>query len=72
MKTLILAAVLLAGCAHTLYWSKPGVGVQETAAELSACRLAANAGGQKVFSARQLEEPCMVAKGFVLGRKPPG
>lgn len=71
MKTIPLLALVLAGCAHPLYWSKPGTGVQETAADLLACRTQGNAGGQKVFSARQMEEPCMVAKGYVMGRTPP-
>lgn len=72
MKTLSAALAFgLAGCAHPLYWSKPDTGMQQTAADLSACRVQANAGGGKVFSAKEMETPCMVAKGYALGKVPP-
>jgi hypothetical protein len=64
-------AALISGCSSTQYWVKPGTDLRTTAADLEACRLAANNGGQKVFTAQQLESPCMVSKGYELSSKPP-
>ena len=72
MKTpivLILAALSLAGCMSPPkpeYWVKPGATLQGTGTDLSECRIAGNSGGQKVFSARELESPCMASKGYTL------
>lgn len=59
------------GCVTTEYWLQDGVSLKKTAADLSDCRHEANQGGQKVFSARELESPCMVAKGYRLSPIPP-
>ncbi len=64
-------AFLTACAAHQQYWVRPETGIKQTAADLSECRIAANNGGQKVFSARELETPCMVAKGYDLSNSPP-
>ncbi len=59
----------LVGC--TQYWVKPGTNLQDTAKDLSDCRVQANQGGQKVFSAQEMEAPCMTAKGYSLSNRPP-
>lgn len=64
------AAMLTIGCATQQYWVKQQISIQQTSADLSECRIQANQGGQKVFSAMELEFPCMVAKGYQLSNKP--
>jgi hypothetical protein len=71
MIVLVMAAALSACGPRTQYWVKSGTGITTTAADLSACRIAANSGGQKVFSALEMESPCMVAKGYHLSPTPP-
>ncbi|MGH6889980.1 MAG: hypothetical protein ACREHF_12425 [Rhizomicrobium sp.] len=74
MKNIGLAALALlslAGCSTQQYWARPATDLKTTATDLEACRLGANAGGQKVFSAAELEQPCMVAKGYQLSDAPP-
>jgi hypothetical protein len=67
----LLGAVVTLGCAHQQYWGKQDADIRQTAGDLQDCRLAANAGGQKVFSAMELEGPCMAAKGYELRNSPP-
>lgn len=71
MRSIVILAALLAGCAHVQYWNRADTNLQQTSSDLNECRLAANAGGQKVFSAIELESPCMVSKGYALSRNPP-
>lgn len=74
MRAQLIAAIALAaltGCAHQQYWVRTGTDLRQTASDLNECRLAANAGGQKVFSPLELESPCMVSKGYALSSKPP-
>lgn len=63
-------AFLATACAQLQYWTKPGVGQVELNTDLSACRVEGNSGGQKVFTAQELEQPCMYAKGYHLVDKP--
>ena len=71
---LALASVLL-GCASQDYWVRPATNLRMTAADLQACRQtaleSANRGGERVFTARELESPCMAAKGYGLSKTPP-
>jgi hypothetical protein len=69
--TTFFIAASLGGCATTEYWYQNGVSLQKTAADLNECRISANQGGQKVFTARELETPCMAAKGYSLSTTPP-
>ena len=74
MKTIITAilCLMLAACAAPIkYWNRDATNLRQTAADLNECRLAANQGGQKVFSAIELEYPCMQAKGYRLAYTPP-
>jgi hypothetical protein len=67
----VLLVGLLASCASVQYWVHPNKNLQETAADLHACRLAAQPiGSKQVYSAAELEQPCMAAKGYVLSNKP--
>jgi hypothetical protein len=68
---LFIGIGVCSGCASQQFWVKEGIDLKRTAAELEDCRLKANEGGQKVFSAQELEGPCMVAKGFKLSTTPP-
>lgn len=68
---LYLLLTVLSACASTQYWVKPGTGVQETSKDLSDCRAGANAGGNPQL-AWQVEQPCMVGKGYALSDRPPG
>ena len=66
-KTLqILAIATLSLTACTQYWGKQGANLQQTAKDLSDCRIQANQGGEKVFTPMELEGPCMAAKGYGL------
>ncbi|MBX7147029.1 MAG: hypothetical protein K1X44_06955 [Alphaproteobacteria bacterium] len=64
-----MSSLLLAGC--TQYWTKPNTNRQETAKDLSDCRIQANQGNAKIYTAEQLETPCMVGKGYNLSYNPP-
>lgn len=67
---LAVLAISLAGCVAQQYWIKPGVGMQQTATDLYACRqTGVNAG--YVYSAMEMEQPCMVSKGYALSSSPP-
>lgn len=72
MKLLmLLAGLLITSCAaRPMMWVKDNTTEQKTAAALHACRMEANQGGQKVFSAMELEGPCMSAKGYRLEPMP--
>lgn len=69
LSVIILCALVLSGC--TQFWNKPGVNLQQTAKDLSDCRMQANQGGEKVFTPMQLEGPCMTAKGYSLSNSQP-
>lgn len=75
MRRVFVLAVLgvLTSCAapKQQYWTRPSTGLQQTASDLSECRMRVVQGQQQVFTARQLEEPCMVAKGYALSDRPP-
>ena len=64
---------LLAGCAAPKqeYWNRPDTRLQQTAADLSECRMRVVQGQQQVYTARELESPCMVSKGYALSDHPP-
>lgn len=68
-----LLAASLAGCAPTqMYYVKSGVGLQQTAKDLHECRQTARATSERqIYTARELEGPCMGAKGYLLSDKPP-
>lgn len=67
MRSLLLAIGLLAaGCAPTQYWVKPGIGAQQTAKDLGECR--SGAGNVQVMA--NVENPCMVGKGYALSSTP--
>jgi len=68
--TILLCILLLSGCVQTQYWVKEGVNLQHTAKDLHNCRLQANQGGEKVYTALELEAPCMTAKGYNLSNTP--
>lgn len=72
-RAAISAALVLTGCVTQQYWVRPGSGVQQVAADLQECRLSTSkALTQQVYTADQLEGPCMVAKGYSLSNRPPG
>lgn len=74
MKKHILKFILLfsvTGCAQQMYWTKENTPIPEIASDLHTCRTTSNIGEQKVFNAREIEYPCMVAKGYELSPKPP-
>lgn len=74
MRTLcivVAAAAVLAACSQTRYWSRDNASLQQVATDLADCRMKANQGGEKVFSAIELESPCMVSKGYALSTVPP-
>ena len=66
-------ALTLAGCAPTqMYYVKSGVGLQQTAKDLHECRQTARATSERqIYTALELEGPCMGAKGYVMSEKPP-
>lgn len=67
----VFAVGLIAACSTTQYWVQPGKTLQETAADLHACRLAAQPqGSRQVYTAMELEQPCMAAKGYSLSPTP--
>ena len=68
---LLVTSAVVVGCASTNYWTQAGVGVQVTARDLSECRMAGNQGGQKIFSAQEIESPCMASRGYKLSKTPP-
>ena len=61
----------LQGCAAQQYWARAGTDLRQTASDLHACRISANAGSQRVYSGLELEAPCMTAKGYGLTPTPP-
>lgn len=68
MRTvLFVSTLLLTACVQQQYWSKDGVGLQQTATDLAECRK--GAGNEYVMV--QQEQPCMIGKGYALGNKPP-
>jgi len=71
MRALALL-LLLGACSHQLYWVKDGTSGQATAADLYECRTktAASVPGQAVYTAAELERPCMAAKGYHLSKTP--
>lgn len=67
---LVLCA-LATGCASQQYWVQKGKTLQEISADLYQCRVSSQPiGGKQVFSAAELEQPCMVARGYTLGNRP--
>jgi hypothetical protein len=71
MKKLLLTTTAILSLSACSYWVKPGVSIQETAGALHECRMQGNQGGPKVFSAVQMEDTCMTAKGYKLSYIPP-
>ena len=65
---LLFLTLGVSGCVQ--YWSQPGVDLKQTSADLHDCRMEANKGGQKVFTARELEMPCMASKGYDITYSP--
>lgn len=65
-------ALALTGCVTpTQYWVRPNTNNQQTAKDLYDCRQAARSTStQQVFTAMELEAPCMGAKGYALSTKP--
>lgn len=75
-RAIIVIAVvcLLTACAQQMYWNRPGVSIEKTSKDLLACRMEgakANQGGHIIYSAQEIESPCMVAKGYELSATPP-
>lgn len=71
---LIATTCLLTACAQQMYWNKPGMSIEKTSKDLLACRMEgakANQGGHIIYSAQEIESPCMVAKGYKLVATPP-
>jgi len=68
---IIFISLFIAGCASPDYWMQPGKTLRETASDIHGCRVSSQPGGQQVFSARELEFPCMIAKGYNIGKTPP-
>jgi hypothetical protein len=64
---------LFIGCASPqLYWFQPGKNLRETSADLLECRRSTQPpGGSQVYSAAQLERPCMAAKGYEISKTSP-
>lgn len=61
---------MLAGCAQ--YYNRADADIQQTSKDLTDCRMkAAQGGAQQIYSAAQLEIPCMVGKGYNLSYTPP-
>lgn len=72
LQYVVLSFVLFAGCASQLYWVQPGKNIREISADLLECRRTTQPlGGSQVYSAADLERPCMVAKGYGLSNTPP-
>jgi uncharacterized lipoprotein YajG len=68
-KLFLIIAALLSGCAHQ-YWVKDNTNMQSTAADLHDCRVQTHQARDK-YSAAELEQPCMIAKGYRLSPRPP-
>ena len=68
---ILFCAAGLSACSTIDYWNKSGTGAQQTSADLYECRTSANQGGQKVYSAADIEHPCMMARGYSLSKTPP-
>lgn len=68
-----VVGLALLGCAPTqMYWVKQGVGIQATSKDLFECRQTARQDSERqVYTALELEKPCMGAKGYTLSEKPP-
>jgi hypothetical protein len=64
---------LMAGCATPQqYWVNPQKTLQETGKDLFDCRQAARSTSQQqIYTALELEAPCMTSKGYRLSDKPP-
>ena len=71
MKKYICFLILLFTTSCAQYWNKPGVNLQQTAADLHECRVQGNSGGQKLYTAAEMEGTCMGAKGYALKYSPP-
>ena len=69
ISSVCLLVLVLSGC--TQYWDESDANLQQTAKDLSDCRVQGSQGGQKVFTAMQIEGPCMTAKGYTLSNQPP-
>lgn len=66
----LIASALTSGCVQQ-YWTKGDLSAQLVAKELHDCRMQINQGGQKVFTAQEMEASCMAAKGFNISSTPP-
>lgn len=67
---LTLAIFILMSCTPKInYWNKPGAYMEEVAYEKKQCMIEAMEKAQGNWVA--YEAPCMVSKGYVLGRTPP-
>lgn len=66
---------LVASCATPpaqQYWFNPQKSLQETGKDLFDCRQAARSTSQQqIYTALELEAPCMTGKGYRLSDKPP-
>jgi len=64
---------LVASCATPQqYWVNPQKTLQETGKDLFDCRQAARSTSQQqIYTALELEAPCMTGKGYRLSDKPP-
>lgn len=64
---------LMAGCATPQqYWVNSQKTLQETGKDLFDCRQAARSTSQQqIYTALELEAPCMTSKGYRLSDKPP-
>lgn len=68
----VVLALALSGCASQQYWVRSNATIQQGASDLSACRISTSqASTQQVYSAAELESPCMIAKGYALSDSPP-
>jgi hypothetical protein len=68
----ILLTLILASCAHQMYWRQYGKSLQATNADLLECHARFNESGPHVlaFSNYEIESPCMSAKGYYLDTHP--
>ena len=62
----ILLTLILASCAHQVYWRQDGKSLQATNADLLECRTRFNESGPHVLALSdfEIESPCMSAKGY--------
>ena len=65
MRTAALAAVLLlAACASTPRWERPGASRDRVEADARGCAMAAEASSERVLSEEQRVDDCMRQKGY--------